>query len=96
MRKRPQPLRSCVVCGAKGPKQGLVRIVAARDAGIVLDHTGKTAGRGAYVCGEAGCRGVGLQRKRLEYALRTEISESQWRTVVSSIDALAKLSGEAK
>ena len=88
MRERHQPLRTCVICGRKGPKQGLVRI-AATEEGAAVDQGGKAPGRGAYVCKDSGCTGIGLQRKRLEYALRTELSDPQWNEIVSSIGALS-------
>ena len=88
MRERHRPLRTCVICGRKGPKQGLVRI-AATEEGAAIDRGGKAPGRGAYVCKDSGCTGMGLQRKRLEYALRTELSDPQWNEIVSSIDALS-------
>jgi predicted RNA-binding protein YlxR (DUF448 family) len=86
VRKRHQPLRTCVICGRKGPKRGLARIAATPD-GVALDREGRAPGRGAYVCGDDGCAGVGLQRKRLEFALRKQLTDPQWREIASSIGA---------
>ena len=38
-------------------------------------------------CGDDGCAGVGLQRKRLEFALRKQLTDPQWREIASSIGA---------
>lgn len=90
MRERHLPLRTCVVCGRKGPKEGLVRIVAT-NVGVAPDLGGKAPGRGAYVCKVGGCTGMGLQRKRLEHSLRTELSDPQWSEIISWIGALSPI-----
>lgn len=43
------PLRTCVITKEKLPKQELIRIVRTPDGTVVIDETGKTNGRGAYL-----------------------------------------------
>ena len=43
------PERKCIVSGASGPKEGLVRFVVGPDAVVVPDILGKLPGRGIYV-----------------------------------------------
>ena len=50
MKVKKIPQRSCIGCGTKKDKKDLIRIVRTPDGDIVLDRTGKKAGRGAYVC----------------------------------------------
>ncbi len=70
---RPLPQRTCIACRTTTNKRGLVRIARTAD-GIVADPTGKLAGRGAYVCGEADCWDVALSKGRLEYSLKAKLT----------------------
>lgn len=44
------PMRMCLSCRQMKPKRELVRVVCNKEGTIVLDSTGRAAGRGAYVC----------------------------------------------
>lgn len=55
MKVKKIPQRSCIGCGTKKDKKDLIRIVRTPDGDIVLDRTGKKAGRGAYVCDDPSC-----------------------------------------
>lgn len=77
MRKRKHvPLRSCVVCRTKRPKRELVRIVRTTAGEVQVDATGKTNGRGAYLCLEPACWVGGVTRGKLSQALKTELKEA--------------------
>ena len=70
--QRHVPERSCIACREKGAKRELIRLVSC--AGVVeIDHKGKKAGRGAYLCPIRECWDIGLKGNRLEHALRTEL-----------------------
>jgi len=45
------------------------------DGSVEVDITGKKAGRGAYLCPAADCWEAGLKDKKLEYTLRTKLTE---------------------
>ncbi len=47
------PMRNCVLCGDKKPKQDMLRIVRTLDGSVMLDERGLMAGRGCYVCLDA-------------------------------------------
>ena len=54
-RKKP-PERRCVGCREMKDKAALVRIVRnADETGFAVDETGKSAGRGAYICKNVDC-----------------------------------------
>ena len=74
MAKRHIPERSCVACGQKSPKRGLVRIVRTPQGAVMVDRTGKSAGRGAYLCWSSGCWERGMGKGRLERSLNTTFS----------------------
>jgi predicted RNA-binding protein YlxR (DUF448 family) len=42
--------------------------------GVVVDSTGKLAGRGAYLCRQASCWDLGLRRDALARALKTAVT----------------------
>jgi predicted RNA-binding protein YlxR (DUF448 family) len=77
--KRPKhvPERTCIVCRQKRPKWEMVRIVRTPQGTLEIDNRGKKAGRGAYLCRTKDCWEAGLAKKKLEYALKTEISSEQ-------------------
>jgi predicted RNA-binding protein YlxR (DUF448 family) len=66
----------------------MVRIVRTPDQGVKIDETGKAAGRGAYLCQERKCWEKALSEKRLEYALKTDLSEEEWKALLEFGQAL--------
>ena len=79
------PERRCVGCGEKKQKRELIRIVRlAGDGGVELDPTGKTSGRGAYICPSKTC--LKKARKRLESNLECEIPEEIFNRLESEIE----------
>ena len=49
MKIKKIPLRTCVITHEKLPKQELIRVVRTPENTVVIDETGKTNGRGAYL-----------------------------------------------
>lgn len=43
------PLRSCIITREKLPKKELIRVVKDKFDNIIIDETGKSNGRGAYL-----------------------------------------------
>lgn len=43
------PLRSCIITKEKLPKKELIRVVKDKFDNIIIDETGKSNGRGAYL-----------------------------------------------
>lgn len=83
--KRKIPMRKCVGCGEMKPKKELVRIVKAPEKlgedgqpllpEITLDLTGKSPGRGAYLCRSRECLRLARKARRLERAFSCKIPE---------------------
>ncbi len=69
MRKKSEPIRTCLGCGNRFSKQILVRICY-RDGQIVPDEKKVMEGRGAYVCLSAECFKRLKKNKRIFRALR--------------------------
>ena len=72
-RRKPVPQRTCVGCRQVQGKRAMVRIVRTPDSGVVVDPTGKRAGRGAYLCLARSCWETAL-KGRLEHALKTTLT----------------------
>ena len=72
VRSKHVPQRTCIGCRQVGGKRGLIRIVRTAD-GVVVDPTGKQAGRGAYLHNSRSCWEQVLAGNRLNQALRTAI-----------------------
>ena len=69
------PHRTCLACRRVKAKRELIRIVCTSDGNAEVDTSGGKAGRGAYLCRAQGCWEVGLKGSRLEYALRTSLTQ---------------------
>lgn len=72
IRRKHVPQRTCVGCREVLPKRALIRIVR-RPEGVVVDATGKLAGRGAYLHDRRSCWERGL-KGALAHALKTELT----------------------
>lgn len=75
LKRRPQ--RTCIGCRRVSSKRELIRIVRRPDGEIVVDPTGKLAGRGAYLCKDKRCWRVALGQKRIENALKQALTPEQ-------------------
>ena len=64
-----------MACRQAKAKRELIRVVRTSDGNVAVDASGKEAGRGAYLCRAPECWEVGLKGGRLEYALRTSLTQ---------------------
>src|SRR5690242_9514527 len=64
------PQRSCVACRTVRDKRDLVRVVRTPEDEVLIDPTGKRAGRGAYLCRAWDCFRTAVKRKSFERALK--------------------------
>lgn len=68
------PMRKCLGCQEMKPKKELIRVVkSAHTNEIKIDLTGKSAGRGAYICRSVECLDKAYKAKRIERALESPI-----------------------
>ncbi|MBW7473256.1 YlxR family protein [Paenibacillus oenotherae] len=75
MRPRKIPLRKCVACQEMMSKKELIRVVRTPDEEVLIDLTGKKAGRGAYLCGKVECFKLAKKAKSLDRALKQTVGE---------------------
>ena len=74
-KNKKKPQRTCIACRRMLDKQDLCRVVRTPGSEIVIDTTGKMAGRGAYLCNDADCLKKALKSRALERVLKQQISE---------------------
>lgn len=74
MKAKKAPLRMCVGCREMKDKRELVRVVKSPEGAISLDHTGKAAGRGAYICKSVQCLDKAVKNKGLNRAFKEPVS----------------------
>lgn len=67
--------RTCIGCNEKKDKRELVRIVLNKAGNIFIDNTGKSEGRGAYLCNNKECIEKAVKSRRLERSFRMKIDE---------------------
>jgi hypothetical protein len=75
IKKRKIPMRMCLGCQEMKPKREMMRVVRTPDNILVLDPSGKKAGRGAYVCPTESCFTAAIRGKRLEKALECPVTD---------------------
>lgn len=69
------PQRTCMGCNSKKDKKDLIRIVKTKENQILVDKTGKTQGRGAYICNDVACLEKLKKSKRIEKIFDLKISD---------------------
>ena len=72
---KSQPQRTCMGCNEKKNKKDFIRIVKNKENNISIDNTGKSEGRGAYICDKIECLDKVIKSKRLERVFDMKISD---------------------
>lgn len=80
------PQRTCVGCRTVMPKRQLVRIVRTGDR-VLVDPTGKLAGRGAYLHDSRSCWEAGLKGS-LAHALKAELTVEDREALLAFMNTL--------
>lgn len=75
------PMRMCTGCGEMKPKKELIRVVKSPEGVISLDKTGRSPGRGAYVCPSLECLKKAIKTKRIERVFEVSIPEEVYTTL---------------
>ena len=74
VKPRKIPMRMCVGCREMKPKAMLLRVVKPQEGEAHIDRTGKSPGRGAYVCDSLDCLKKARKTRALERALECTIA----------------------
>jgi predicted RNA-binding protein YlxR (DUF448 family) len=85
MKTKHGPIRTCVGCGRRSPKEELIRIVML-DGALSVDNEHRLPGRGAYLCPETACISSLLKKKgKLSYSLRVSVPRAAEDTVLKGL-----------
>jgi predicted RNA-binding protein YlxR (DUF448 family) len=87
-RPRHIPQRTCVACRRTTAKRELVRIVRTSQGTVEIDSTGKTSGRGAYLCRAQQCWQLALKKNRLDHALKGKLTPQEKETLLGYVHSL--------
>ncbi len=75
------PMRQCVGCREMKPKKELCRVVRSPEGAVHLDGTGRSPGRGAYLCRDEACLQRAIKSRALSRAFGTEIPAEVYETL---------------
>ena len=89
------PMRTCIACRKVKEKTELIRLVCNSDGIIEVDNSGKKTGRGAYLCRAIECWEEGLNRGKLEHALKSNIDQNKRESFLSWIREYLKENPES-
>lgn len=77
LKQKKVPIRKCVACREHGEKMDFFRIVRiskkSEKSLFKIDFSGKSSGRGAYVCKNEKCVELAQKKKALERAFRGQV-----------------------
>ncbi len=85
--------RSCIVCGMQADKVDLMRIVRTPSGTVDFDASGRTPGRGAYVCSEK-CFAIACKKKKLDRALKATVLSADYDRIAADVAAHAHVAKE--
>ena len=79
------PMRQCAGCREMKPKRELIRVVRSPEGAISLDATGKSSGRGVYICRSAECLKKARKSNSLSRSLDTPIPDEVYEALEAGI-----------
>ena len=82
MARRKIPLRRCIGCGQRQPKQSMIRVVKSPDDTLSVDASGKKSGRGCYLCPDTACLTAVFSGDKLARALRMGTIDHQMKATL--------------
>lgn len=69
-------------------KSFLIRVVRDKDGNISIDPTGKSAGRGAYICKDAKCFEVAKKGHKIEKAFECSVTPDLYDNLKAQLEKL--------
>lgn len=81
------PQRQCVGCRVMKSKRELIRVVRPQEGSIALDFSGRSPGRGAYLCPDPACLARARKSRALERAFETTIPAEVYEALEKEMEA---------
>ena len=74
-KRRPDhvPMRTCAACHQVWPKRSMTRVVRGPDGVVAVDLSGRSAGRGTYICDDPACREPARLAQAITRALNASV-----------------------
>ena len=85
MKQRKIPLRKSVVSGEMKPKKEMIRMTRSKEGEVSIDPTGKMPGRGAYVSLEPAEVQQAWDKKILDRALETTLTDEFYQELLDYV-----------
>jgi uncharacterized protein len=85
-----------VACRTSRAKRDLQRIVRTPAGEVVLDPTGRLAGRGAYVCQNTDCLSIAIKKGALKRALEIPLTAAFLASVEPGATTMNTIEGGAR
>lgn len=76
MKKNKIPMRRCAACMESKPKSELIRI-ACYEGKLTVDRTGRSKGRGMYLCNHSECFEKAKKRRVIQRNFESDISQDE-------------------
>jgi len=78
-------MRRCVNCRESKHKSELLRIVRTPEGNFEIDFTGKSNGRGAYICKNEKCAAETLKRRKLDKSFKMALPAEIYEKIVEAV-----------
>ncbi len=85
MKEKKIPQRQCVGCREMKDKQELIRLVCGAEGKLMIDRSGRAAGRGAYLCRNPECLARAVKTHALERILETRAADETYEILRSEM-----------
>ena len=82
------PLRQCIGCGEMKSKKEMIRVIKTAEGEILLDATGRTNGRGAYLCPSMECFKKAVKGRGLERSFKMAIPREVYETLEKEMEEI--------
>ena len=90
IKQKKLPIRTCIACRQAKDKRELIRIVKNKEGEIKLDPTGKSSGRGAYVCKCESCFQLLKKKRLLNQTFKMEVAEEVYKKLEEEFNNVEK------
>lgn len=81
------PHRQCVGCRVMKGKKELIRVVRSQEGSVSLDFSGRSPGRGAYLCPDPACLARARKSRALERAFDAAIPPAVYEALEKEMEA---------
>ena len=84
------PLRQCIGCGEMKSKKEMIRVLKTTEDEIVIDATGRSNGRGAYICPSMECFKKAVKSRGLERSLKMAIPKEVYEALEKEMEQIGQ------